>query len=94
MLKDKQNLRRDTLHRYQSTKAASAIAKELIPLRLEYSLYSKLLSGYINKLVNVNRIYPRHLPTQASFRWSTVDPPITNWPRQCINTTCPATEHE
>jgi hypothetical protein len=66
----------------------------LIPLRLEYSEHSKLLTGYINKLVNVNRVYPRHLPTQASFRWSTLDPPLTNWPRACINPACPHTEHE
>ena len=88
------NLQRDTLRRYAAGKQASDVAKELIPLRIDYSTYSKLLSGYINKLVNVNRIYPRHLPTQASFRWSTVDPPITNWPRACINQKCPPTEHE
>jgi len=83
------NLQRDTLRKLQKTNN-----NKLIPLKIEYSEKSKLLTGYINKLVNVNRIYPRHLPTQASFRWSTVDPPITNWPRQCVCATCPQEEHE
>lgn len=90
----KRNLQRETLRKYADTKQASVIAKQLIPLRIEYSEKSKLLTGYINKLVGVTRIYPRHLPTQASFRWSTIDPPITNWPRACINTDCPQQEHE
>ena len=86
----KQDLQRDTLHKLQSTNKNS----ELISLRLAYSEDSKLLTGYINNLINVNRIYPRHLPTQASFRWSTFDPPITNWPRKCIAPECVNTEHE
>ena len=84
MLQTKQNLRRDTLRKLQSTNKSS----ELIALRLAYSEDSKLLTGCINKLVNVNRVYPTHLPTQASFRWSTFNPPITNWPRKCINPFC------
>ena len=83
------NLQRSTLQKL-STKSDN----KLIPLRIEYSEKSKLLTGYINKLVNVNRVYPHHLPTQASFRWSTFDPPLTNWPRACINTACIQEEHE
>ena len=85
----KNNLQRDTLY-----KLSQRDSNPLIPLRIEYSLYSHLLTNYINKLINVNRVYPHHLPTQASFRWSTVDPPITNWPRACINQTCSQQEHE
>lgn len=84
------NLKRDTLRKLQSKHSKA----ELIVLRIEYSELSKLLTGYVNQLVNVNRIYPRHLPTQASFRWSTFDPPITNWPRACINPDCTESEHE
>lgn len=84
MAKLKKNLTRDTLQKLQSTKGASP----LVALKLAYSEDSKLLTGYVNKLVNVNRIYPIHLPTQASFRWSTLNPPITNWPRACINPDC------
>ncbi len=90
----KQNLQRETLRKYANTKQASTVAKQLIPLRIEYSEKSKLLTGYLNKLVGVTRIYPRHLPTQASFRWSTIDPPITNWPRACVNVSCLQGEHE
>lgn len=66
----------------------------LIPLRLEYSLKSKLLTGYLNKLRGVKRIYPTHLPTQSNFRWSTIKPPLTNWPRECVNPVCKNEEHE
>ena len=83
------NLQRDTLRKLAKTNNS-----RLIPLKIEYSEKSKLLTGYVNKLVNVNRIYPRHLPTQASFRWSTINPPITNWPRECVCITCPQVEHE
>jgi hypothetical protein len=93
-IKAAQNLTRDTLRKLQSSKHISSVAKQLAQLRLQYSEDAKLLTGYINKLVNINRIYPRHLPTQASFRWSTFDPPITNWPRACINTNCIRGEHE
>lgn len=79
----KPNLQRSTLQKL-STKNSNP----LIPLRLEYSVNSKLLSNSINKLVNTPRIYPTFLPTQKSFRWSTLNPPITNWPRACINPEC------
>lgn len=83
------NLQRDTLR-----KLAQKNSNPLINLRLEYSELSKLLTGYINPLSNKHRIFPTHLPTQKNFRWSTLNPPITNWPRSCINLTCPHTEHE
>src|SRR3990167_7856663 len=83
------NLKRVTLRKLQHSDKTG-----LVDLRLQYSEAHKLLTGYINKLVNVNRIYPRHLPTQASFRWSTLDPPITNWPRACIKSNCVQDEHE
>lgn len=89
MAKLKQNLARDTLQKLQAKDRTGLVA-----LRLQYSEDSKLLTGYINKLVNVNRIHPRILPTQASGRSSTVDPPITNWPRVCISPLCVKTEHE
>lgn len=83
------NLQRDTLR-----KLAEKNNNPLIPLRLEYSELSKLLTGYINPLLTQNRIFPKHLPTQKNFRWSTLEPPITNWPRACINLTCPKHDHE
>lgn len=83
------NLQRDTLRKLQATNK-----NQLIPLRLEYSILNKLLTGYVNGLMGVNRIYPRILPTQASHRSSTLDPPVTNFPRDCINPQCPSYEHE
>ena len=83
------NLQRKTLIKLQKTNN-----NPLIPLRLEYSKKSKLLTGYIEPLINIDRIYPTHLPTQASYRWSTQNPPITNWPRECINVECVDREHE
>lgn len=70
------------------------INSELAQLKIAYSEDSKLLTGYVNQLVHVNRVFPRHSPTQTSGRWSTYDPPMTNWPRQCINPQCPQYEHE
>lgn len=88
-----QNLQRETLRKIQKSKQHSAIQKELAALKIAYSEDSKLLTGYINKLIGVERIHPRFLPTQTSGRTSTIDPPITNWPRQCINQDCQQRMH-
>jgi hypothetical protein len=79
------DLKRGTLTKYASPDAGKV---ELAQLRMAYTEDADLLSKYINKLVYVNRVYPKHNPIQASFRWSTTDPPITNWPRACINQSC------
>lgn len=86
-----QTLQRSTLQKLTSL---PGIQGQLASLRLDHSFYSKLLTSYVNKLVHVNRVFPTHLPTQASFRWSTFSPAITNWPRQCINQDCVQGEHE
>src|SRR5438128_2030826 len=86
-----QTLQRSTL---QKMTTLPGIQGQLASLRLDYSFYNKLLTGYVNKLIHTDRVYPTHLPTQASFRWSTFDPPLTNWPRQCINIQCVQGEHE
>jgi DNA polymerase family A len=39
-----------------------------------------------------SRSYPHFLPTQANGRWSTTDPPITNFPKQCYRVDCPHRE--
>lgn len=88
--KDDHNLQRGTLIKLREKSAH----KHLIDLRLEYGEKSDLLTDYVNKLVNVERIYPNHLPTQSSFRWSTTKPPLTNFPRRCINPHCSQDEHE
>lgn len=93
-MQSKDNLQRETLRKYSNRGNITDTQKELASLKIQYSEYSHLLSNYINKLVNVNRIHPRHLPTQASGRWSTFDPPLTNFPRACINPDCIQGEHE
>ena len=82
------NLRRETLRKLQGDPTMSNKAKQLAMLKVAFSEDSKLLTSYVANLTNVQRIYPRHLPTQASGRWSTLDPPVTNWPRQCIEPGC------
>lgn len=78
-----QNLQRTTLR-----KLAKRNNNPLIPLRIEYSELSHLLNNFITPLLGVERVYPTHLPTQANGRWSTLNPPITNFPRKCINPQC------
>jgi len=86
-----ENLQRDTLRKIITNPKSTPKQRELAQLRLSYSEDSKLLTGTVNKLVGVKRLYLRHLPTQTSGRWSTW---ITNWPRACINQECPRSEHE
>jgi uracil-DNA glycosylase len=88
------NLQQDTLRKLQLKHDPSSLEYKLISYRLEYSEKAKLLSNYVNKLVDLDRIYPTHLPTQSSFRWSTIGPPLTNFPRECIALECPEYEHE
>lgn len=52
----------------------------LIRLRLDYSESSHLYNNFVKKIAG-DRVYPEILPTQASGRWSTKNPPLTNYPR-------------
>lgn len=85
------NLRADNLRKLQHHPALSTTSQQLAKLKVAFSEDSKLLTGYVNRLINTKRIHPTHLPTQASGRWSTF---VTNWPRHCINQSCPHEEHE
>ncbi len=69
------------------------VERRIAELRLDYSECATLLNHFIKKVANVDRIYPRFLPTQASGRWSTIDPPLTNFPKKCINPSCPMERH-
>lgn len=66
----------------------------LITCRLDFSEPAQLLKSFIQPLIGKERIHPRMLPTQASGRWSTTEPPRVNFPPDCINPDCPAGEHE
>jgi len=90
----KGSLDREALRRLIASKNASAAQRQLAGLRLTYSEDHTLLVNTISNLHGLERIYPRHYPGQASGRTSTIDPPITNWPRACVNQHCPREEHE
>ena len=79
------NLQRETLRKMSNDSKLSDIKRRLAALKVAYSEDSKLLTACVNKLVNVERLYLKHLPTQTSGRWSTW---VTNWPRVCINPKC------
>lgn len=87
-LTEQYNLQRETLRKLSQKKGVSERVKELAQLRIAYSEDSDILSDYVNKLIHVTRIHPRHLPTQTSARWSTTNPSVTNWARACINPHC------
>ena len=89
------SIAKDALRQYIKTnKATPSVAVQLASLRLEYSELSHTLNQYMKKMRDVERIYPRSLPTQASGRWSTIDPPLTNFPKHCISPECPQGWHE
>jgi DNA polymerase family A len=88
------SLQREALQKVSHNKKYSPLARELAQLRLNYSVDAKLLTGYINSLIGTTRIYPSHLPTQTSGRWSTLNPPLSNFPRVCINPECSQDDHE
>ncbi len=52
----------------------------LIRARLKYAEASQIINHYITKLQE-GRIYPGMLPTQATGRWSTTNPPVANIPK-------------
>lgn len=87
------NLQRESLRKIVHDLQYDEKVRELAQLRIQYSEATKLLTGYVKQMIGVQRMYPTHLPTQASGRWSTLKPPITNWPRHCINPDCPTTQH-
>src|SRR5215510_7015050 len=87
-------LQREQLRKVANNTKYSDTARELARLCVLHKNDSHTLSNYVNKLVGETRIYPQHLPTQTSGRWSTLNPPVTNWPRACINQECPQSEHE
>lgn len=86
-------LERSQLRKLAASKGASALQRELAQLRIAYSEDHRLLVNNIKTLVDKDRIYPHHYPGQASGRTSTIDPPITNWPRNCVSEVCRARLH-
>lgn len=86
-------LERSQLRKLAASKGATALQKELASLRIAYSEDHRLLVNNIKTLIGKKRIYPHHYPGQASGRTSTIDPPITNWPRNCVSELCRSRLH-
>lgn len=86
-------INKNALKQLLDTASVSTVARRIAELRLEYSECTHLLNHFLKKVSNEPRIHPRMLPTQNSGRWSTVDPPLTNFPKKCINPECPPERH-
>jgi DNA polymerase I-like protein with 3'-5' exonuclease and polymerase domains len=87
---------KDALRKHIRSRSASADSKKLAELRLRYQDVAQPLTNYIRPmLANASgKIHPRMLPTQSSGRWSTFDPPLTNFSKKCISPDCPRQWHE
>ena len=62
-------------------------ASPLLDARLEYTEVEGV-SRYVRMMRGVESVQPTMLPTQASGRWSTTDPPLVTFPHDCINPRC------
>lgn len=60
---------------------------EMVRFRLRYAEADSTIK-YLRPLIGLERCYPRFLPTQKSGRWSTKEPPLTNFSSDCINPEC------
>jgi DNA polymerase I-like protein with 3'-5' exonuclease and polymerase domains len=67
------------------------VDSDVLRARIDYAEANQLLTHYIPALRSV-RLHPRMLPTQASGRWSTTNPPLVNFPADCLNPDCPNRE--
>lgn len=85
---------RDEVKNYLAKGQGDATQRRLAELRLEYSEIGKILDTYLASLDGKERIYPTILPTQASGRWSYIDPPLSSFPKKCLNPRCPQVQHE
>ena len=87
------SVNRDALQLYVTKGQHEAWQHELAQLRLNYSEIATLDHSFVASLENKARIYPTILPTQASGRWSYLNPPLSGFPKKCINPACPVGHH-
>lgn len=80
----------DALKRWKVRGASSP----LLDARLRY-MEVEGTARYVRMMQGQERVFPNFLPTQASGRWSTTNPPMTNFPPDCISPLCEraGTEH-
>ncbi len=88
------SISRDELLKELKKDKLSSKQREIAELRLAYSNIHTLRDTVIHSLRNKDRISPTILPTQSSGRWSYIDPSLNNFPKKCINPSCPRGIHE
>ena len=84
---------KDRLKELLNNNTLNEAERRITQLRLDYSEATTLLNHYIAKLSGTDRIYPQVRPTQKTGRYSTTNPPLTNFPKKCINPSCPQERH-
>lgn len=67
----------------------SGAESQLLLARLQWVESAQLLTHYLKPLIGVERVFPTMLPTQASGRWSTKNPPRVNTPDKYQDTVWP-----
>jgi DNA polymerase I-like protein with 3'-5' exonuclease and polymerase domains len=93
-MKTTKSISRDALLSLLQKDKVQGVQKELIDLRLQYSQIHTLRDTFLESLTHTQRIYPVILPTQASGRWSYIQPPLSGFPKKCINPACSQGLHE
>ena len=85
---------RDDIAAYLARGKGDNVQRRLAELRLAYSEIGTLSNTFLSALEGVERVTPTILPTQASGRWSYLDPPLSGFPKKCVNPDCPEYHHE
>lgn len=68
----------ESLRKWQS----KGVVSDVLDARLQF-MEAEGIARYVRALIkkNVTRVHPNMLPTQASGRWSTTNPPLVNFPK-------------
>lgn len=74
----------DTLRQW----LAKGVESQILLARLKYA-DAEGFHRYASMLDGKERVFPNYLPTQASGRWSTTDPPLVNFPPSMDDTIMP-----
>jgi hypothetical protein len=84
---------RDNLNKLLSSGTLTDTQRELIDLKLRLSSVSTLAGTFLPWITDHDRLHPTILPTQKSGRWSYIDPPLSGFPKKCVNPSCPKIQH-
>ena len=85
---------RDDIAAYLTKGKGDNVQRRLAELRLAYSEIGTLSNTFLRALEGVERVTPTILPTQASGRWSYLNPPLSGFPKKCVNPECAEYHHE